>query len=85
MSRLAIVSLAVALSACASTRPKPVAPAPSLAATSCPQYVVDGVIQFAACEPKKAELRNPPKCDATSPVYVVEGVAVGCAKVEKGR
>jgi hypothetical protein len=81
MSRLALVTLATVLGACASGHPKPVAAAPSPATASCPGYVVDGVLLSSACaSPAKAE---PAKCDDKGPLYVVDGVIVGCAKPEK--
>lgn len=82
MSRLAIVALAGVLSACASARPRTLAAPPSPAATACPQYVVNGVVQFSSCESANVESA---KCDAMSPSYVANGVVVGCAKTEEGR
>jgi len=86
MSRLALVPLVVALTACASAPVKQVATAPSPTTASCPLFVVDGVVQSSTCgsrtktdssDRKKALV----KCDPAAPLYVVDGFVVGdCAK-----
>jgi hypothetical protein len=84
MSRLAFVTLAVALAACASAPAKQVATiAASPAAPSCPVYVVDGVVQSSTCASSKKT--EPAKCDANGPMYVMDGVVVGCARPEGNR
>ena len=84
MSRLPFVALAVALAACASAPARQVATiAASPGAPSCPVYVVDGVFQSSTCAPSKKT--EPAKCDTNGPMYVVDGVVVGCARPEGSR
>ena len=45
------------------------------AAALCPTIVVDGVVQPSKCTPAKKP--EPTKC---APVYVVDGVVIGCGK-----
>ena len=83
MSRLVFIAVAVAAAACASLPAKPVVAAPSPAASSCPAYVIDGVAQPSTCA--SSTKTDAAKCDDKGPLYVVDGVVVGCAKPEEGR
>ena len=93
LSRLVLVALVAALAACASTPPKQVATAPapkqvatpqSPAASTCPVFIIDGVVQPSTCAlPAKTDsTKTKAKCDRTAPVYVVDGVVTGCTKPE---
>ena len=61
--------------AAASETRQQVAVAPSSSAALCPIIVVDDVVQPSKCTP--ANKSEATKC---SPVYVVDGVVVGCGK-----
>ena len=80
MSRLALVTFAATLAACASAPAKQVATTPSPVAAPCPTIVVDGVVQPSRCAASKKT--EPAKCDGKAPLYVVDGVVVGCGTPE---
>ena len=84
MSRAAFAVLALILAGCASAPAKPAAPiAAAPAAPPCPLYIVDGEVQPSSCAAAKKS--DSAKCDAKGPMYVVDGVVVGCVDPEAGR
>ena len=82
MSRLAFITFAATLSACASAPTKQVAAASSPVAAPCPKIVIDGAAQPSTCAPAK---RPTAKCDPNGPTIVVDGVVVDCVKPDGDR